>query len=70
MLEERIRNRAEEENLIKEKEVKVSLKSTCLLSTSYANKIKKLFRESVTFYDVFLHITFDSYYISDCEDWR
>lgn len=60
MLEERIRNRAEEGNLIKEKEV-VSLKSTCLLSTNYANKIKKLFRESVTFYYVFLHITFDSY---------
>lgn len=35
-LEERGRNRAEEENLIQEKEV-ANPKSTCLLMTNYAN---------------------------------
>lgn len=56
MLEEQIHNRAEEEDLIKEKEVGKSIFTV----DKCANRIKKLFGESVTCY-LFLDITYDSY---------
>lgn len=56
MLEEQIHNRAEEEDLIKEKEVEKSIFTV----DKCANRINKLFRESVTCY-LFLDITYDSY---------